>query len=155
MAQPQIFRSLMEWPEFRRFGGTVDLWPDFQRLRREMNRFIAALPYGADFPAINIWLGQEDAIVTSELPGIDPGKLDISVVNDVLKLSGSREAPAAKEGETYYRQERSSGAFSRTFQLPFTVDASKVEAKYEKGILQIILPRAEAAKPKKIAVKID
>ncbi len=141
-------------PQFFRFGSLMDQLPEFQRLRREMNRLFTAAPYGMDFPAINIWMGQEDAIVTAELPGIDPAKLDISVVNDVLKISGSRGLGALREGETCYRRERSSGPFTRTFQLPFSVEASKVEAKYEKGILQIVLPRAEADKPKKIAVKV-
>ena len=120
-----------------------------------MNRMLSTMPYRTDFPAVNVWMGQDDAIVTTELPGIDPEKLDISVVKDVLKINGSREVEAAKEGESYYRQERSGGPFSRALQLPFQVDASKVEAKYEKGILQITLPRAEAEKPKKIVVKKD
>ncbi len=119
-----------------------------------MNRLLSAAAYGEDFPA-NVWVGQSDAIFTAELPGIDPQKMDISVVNDVLKITGSREREPIKEGGTYFRQERKSGPFIRTLQLPFAVDASKVEAKYEKGVLKITLPRAEAEKPRKITVKAD
>ena len=151
MVQPQIWR----------YGNVMEAFPEFQRLRREMNRllsaspFLSATPFAADFPAINVWVGQEDAVVTTELPGIDPQKLDLSMVGDILKISGSRAGETGQDIENCYRQERSHGSFSRTLQLPFQVDASKVEAKYEKGILQVILPRAEAEKPKKIAVKKD
>ncbi len=151
MAQPQIWR----------FGGMMDVFPEFRRLRREMNRllsatpYLAATPFAADFPAINVWVGADDAVVSTEIPGIDPQKLDISIVGDVLKISGARAEEAGKDVECYYRQERPSGSYSRTLQLPFHVEAAKVDAKYEKGILQIVLPRAEAEKPKKIAVKKD
>jgi len=57
------------------------------------------------------------------------------------------------EGESYHRQERGSGSFTRTVRLPFRVEADKVSAKYERGILQITLPRAEEDKPKKIQIK--
>ena len=151
MAQPQIWR----------LGSMMDVFPEFRRLRREMNRLFTAAPYwaaapfAADFPAINVWVGQEDAVVTTEIPGIDLQKLDLSIVGDILKISGSRAEERGPDVESYYRQERSGGPFSRTLQLPFRVETAKVEAKYENGILQIILPRAEAEKPKKIAVKKD
>ncbi len=151
MVQPQIWR----------YGSMMDAFPEFRRLRREMDRLfsaappLSALPSAAGFPAINVWVGQEDAVVTTELPGVDPEKLDISMVGDVLKIAGFRAGEAGPEVDSYYRQERSYGSFTRTLQLPFQAEASKVEAKYEKGILQIVLPRAEAEKPKKIIVKKD
>jgi HSP20 family protein len=92
-------------------------------------------------------------VVTAELPGADPEKLDISVVGDSLTISGNREAEALKAGESYHRQERSCGRFTRTIQLPFHVDAVKVAATYERGILNVVLPRSEAEKPKKISIK--
>lgn len=151
MAQPQ------NWS----FGSMMDIFPEFGRLRREVNRlisaapFLSATPFATDFPAVNVWEGQEDAVVTLEVPGIDSRKLDLSIAGDVLKISGSREMAGAGEAQTYYRQERSSGSFIRTLQLPFHVEAEKAEARYEKGILQILLPRAESEKPKKITVKND
>ena len=145
MFQPQIFR----------YGSLMDQWADFEDLRRNVNRLLSTLPFATDFPPVNIWVGQCDAVLMTELPGIDPQKLDISVVNDILKITGSRESKMAEEGAHIYRQERKSGPFTKTLQLPFQVDASKVEAKYEKGILQIILPRAAEEKPMKIAVRKD
>ncbi|MBM4315661.1 MAG: Hsp20/alpha crystallin family protein, partial [Deltaproteobacteria bacterium] len=101
------------------------------------------------------WVGEGDVIVTAELPGMDTGNTDISVVGDTLTISGSRKAEPLKEGESYHRQERSHGQFKRTLQLPFRVEADKVEAKYEKGILRLTLPRAEADKPRKISVRSE
>lgn len=142
-------------PRLWRFGRMMDLGEEIHRLQSEMNRLFSGFApvYRYEFPAINVWAGKDDAIVTAELPGIDPEKIDISVVADTLTLTGSREKDILKEGETYHRQERSYGSFTRTLQIPFEVDASKVEAKYEKGVLRIILPRSEEAKPKKITIK--
>lgn len=144
-------------PRFWRFGRMIDLGAEMQRLQSEMNRlFSGYIPaHGHEFPAINVWVGKADAIVTAELPGVDPKKIDISVVADTLTLSGSREKDVLKEGETYHRQERSYGSYTRTLQIPFEVDVSKVDAKYEKGVLRITLPRSEEVKPKKISIKSE
>ena len=71
---------------------------------------------------------------------------------NVLTLTGVRYAPELAEGDAYHRRERGYGKFQRAFQLPFPVDAEGVEASYEKGVLRIVLPRAAADQPRKIAV---
>jgi HSP20 family protein len=109
-------------------------------------------PSLAEFPAVNVWSNGNEAVVTTEIPGIDPKTVDISVVGKTLTLRGSRQPEALKEGESYHRQERWTGQFSRTIDLPFATDAGKVEAKFSKGVLTITLPRAEADKPRKISV---
>jgi HSP20 family protein len=105
------------------------------------------------YPAMNVWTSEDSAVVTAELPGCNADNLDISVVNETLTVAGSRAPEELEEGATYHRRERSCGGFSRTFQLPFQVDAGQVEATFQNGILQVTLPRAEADKPKKIAIK--
>lgn len=144
-------------PGIWRFGRIVDPMTEMQRLQREMNNLFSGTTdfFAHDFPAVNVWRGENAVIVTAELPGIDAQKLDISVIGDSLTLSGSREPEVLKEGDSYHRQERSCGKFARTLQLPFHVDAAKVEAKYEKGVLRITLPRVEAEKPKKIVIKAE
>jgi HSP20 family protein len=102
---------------------------------------------------MNIWTDPDGAIVSAELPGVNPEDIDISVQNDVLTLTGSRQPDDLEEDEIYHRRERGHGRFTRSFQLPFHVEAGKVEAMFDKGILRISLPRAEADKPKKITVK--
>lgn len=144
-------------PIMWRLGRIADPFTEVQRLQREMNRLFSGATevYAHDFPAVNVWRGENGAIVTAELPGIDPAKLDISVVGDSLTLTGIRELETLKEGESYHRQERTYGRFARTLQLPFQMVAAKVEAKYERGVLQITLPRVEAEKPKKISIKVE
>lgn len=144
-------------PAIWRFGGRMDPLQEMQRLQREMNRVFSGLeqPLNPEVPPLNAWVGESDVVVSAELPGVDPGKVDVSVVGDTLTISGAREEAALKEGENYHRQERSYGRFTRSLQLPFHVEAGKVEAKYDKGILRVTLPRAEADKPKKIAVKCE
>lgn len=140
-----------------RLGGITDPLREMQRLQREMNRVFSGLeqPLSQEVPLVNAWVGEGDVVVTAELPGVDPAKVDISVVGNTLTISGTRDADPLKEGESYHRQERHYGRFSRSLQLPFHVEAGKVEARYERGVLRITLPRAEADKPRKIAVQVQ
>jgi len=142
-------------PRLWRVGRMMDMGSGMQNLQREINRLFSGFtpPFVHEFPAVNVWLGKDDVIVTAELPGMDPESIDISVAADTLTLSGSREKEALKEDENYHRQERNYSNFTRTLQLPYQVNAGKVSAKYEKGILRITLPRSEETKPKKISIK--
>ena len=141
----------------RRVGETGDVWREMQRLQHKMDRLFTGevLPFTGRYPAVNIWAGEDDMIVTSEIPGIEPGDIDISVTGDTLTISGSRTPDELKEGEAYHRRERAYGRFNRAVQLPFKVEANKVEARYEKGVLNIVLPRAEEDKPRKISIKTE
>lgn len=142
-------------PGMWRMGDASGLLPEIQRLQRDMNRLFVGVPkaVGQEHPAINVWSGEHDHILTAELPGIDPARLEISVVGDTLTFSGSQDFETLQEGEAYHRQERTGGRFSRTTQFPFQIDAEKVTAEYERGVLKITLPRAAADKPRKIAIK--
>jgi len=138
----------------RPFFNPRSSWREMERLRREMNRLFANAPAGAQmYPAMNIWTNEDGAIVTAELPGFDSADIDITVEGNVLQLSGNRQPYELQEGEAYHRRERGQGRFNRAFQLPFDVEPGEVEAVFDKGVLQINLPRAEADKPKKITVK--
>jgi HSP20 family protein len=136
---------------------TYSPWREMRRMRRQMDRLMnrmgTGLAVAPSYPAMNVWINENGAIVTAELPGFDPDALDISVVNDTLTLSGDRCAEDVPEGATYHRRERRCGRFSRSFQLPFLVEGNQVEASFEQGVLKIDLPRAEADKPKKITVR--
>lgn len=108
-----------------------------------------------EYPAINIWKNGDAAILTTEIPGISPDNLDISVAHNTLTLRGERTDMQTDEGVNYHRRERWQGKFVRSMELPFAVDADKVEAEFYDGVLYIKLPRAEEDKPKQIAVKIS
>jgi HSP20 family protein len=120
-------------------------------MRRALTRW--STPTSVEFPAVNVWVSADIALVTSEIPGVDPESIDISVVGKSVTIRGTRHPDVLKEGEAYHRRERWLGQFSKTLEMPFSIDPSRVEAKSARGILQISLPRAEADKPKKIAVK--
>ena len=137
-----------------RFGGGSP-WTDLDRMENEMNRMLSryAYPSSGEFPAFNIWGSPDQAVVTTEVPGIEAGSIDISVAGNSLTVRGSREPQSAGEGESYHRRERWYGKFSKTIELPFTIEADKVEARFAKGVLSITLPRSESEKPKKVTVK--
>lgn len=138
-------------------GRYWDSWGDLGRLQREtdqrLGRYVGSPTTAAgEFPAVNVWTGDDKAILTAEVPGVDPKAIELTVVNDTITIRGSRETEKAKEGETYQRQERGSGRFVRSFALPFAIESGKVAAACKNGILQVTLPRAEADKPKTIAI---
>jgi HSP20 family protein len=105
------------------------------------------------YPAVNVWTGEDGAILTAELPGVNADDLDISVVNDTITISGKREAPEVADEVKYILQERGYGNFNRSVQLPFPVEPEQVDAKFQKGVLRVELPRAEQDRPRKISVK--
>jgi HSP20 family protein len=151
-------------PRRRSTWPTSSGWREMDRLRREMDRLFADWPTHSGwtaapaYPAMNVWTNEEGVVVTAELPGVAPEDMDISVVNETLTVTGTRQPELVRqaeevEGATYHRRERSQGRFTRSFQLPFRIEGDKVEAAFERGVLHIHLPRAEADKPKKISVK--
>jgi HSP20 family protein len=136
---------------------TPSVWDEMERIQRDMNRILSSYQRGVHsapgFPAINIWTGEDGAILMAEIPGVSPDELDISVVGDTLTLQGERKRPEIGENAQYHRQERGYGRFSRTMQLPFPIEVDKVEAAVERGVLKMTLPRAEADRPKRISVR--
>ena len=140
----------MLWSDVSRFGGFRDPWRELDKMQRVFQDFSS--PRSGEFPAMNVWTSGDEAIVTAELPGIDPKSVDISVVGKAVTVRGARQPEAIMGDEAHHRQERWSGQFSRSIELPFAVDAGKVEARFSKGILKITLPRTEADKPRKITV---
>ena len=85
---------------------------------------------------------------------MDPKDINIEVQDNVLTVSGERRFEEEVKEDKFYRIERRYGSFSRSLALPPTADESKVEAKYDNGLLQITVPKAEMAKPKKITVSV-
>jgi len=138
-----------------RFADSFDPWAHLGRMENEMNRMLSryAYPTSGEFPAFNIWGTRDQVVVTTEIPGIDPKSIEISVAGSTLTVRGSRDPEQMEKGTSYHRRERWYGKFSKTIELPFTIEANKVEARFSKGVLSITLPRSEAEKPKKVTVK--
>ncbi len=142
----------MFWTETGRAGRQWDLLQEFDRMSRLFSDLATPFARAAEFPAMNLWSDGNEAVVTAELPGIEPAEADISVVGRTLTIKGSRRSEEADSESAFHRQERWTGSFSRTIELPFQVDQSKVEARFRKGVLEVRLPRAEADRPKKITI---
>ena len=141
----------MMWTDLMR---GMDPWREMNRLRQEMNRlFNEYTPANYAFPAMNVWSDSDKTVITSEIPGVEKNELKISVMGKTLTVEGNRKPLDLKKDEVYHRQERISGNFKRSIELPFEVEANKVSASYKDGVLTITLPRKEEEKPKQIKIE--
>jgi HSP20 family protein len=132
-----------------------DPWRELYQLQRDMNRLFDGTGFRGrpEFPAVNVYTSGGGALVTAELPGMDPKDIDISVEGNTLTIRGTRKEDYVKEGTVVHRRERGTGGFARSVQLPFRADPESVEAKYERGVLRVSLETIPQEKPRKIAVK--
>jgi HSP20 family protein len=103
-------------------------------------------------PAVDIFEKEDKFVVKAELPGIKEDDIHVSVVGDTLSIKGEKKTETEVKEEDYYRSERSYGSFCRSIPLPSNVDADKIEASFEDGVLEVALPKSAKVKPKKIAV---
>lgn len=131
------------------------LFRDMMRLNRELDRFLSpSVSNGHSFtPSINVWMNEEEMMVSAELPGFDAAGIDISIEDNVLGIAGERPMLDVAEGDKIVRRERLSGGFNRSVNLPYRVAADDVTATFKNGVLTIILPRAEEDKPRKINIQ--
>jgi len=146
--------DLVRWRPFR----------DLATMQEEMNRFFdrmfdrfpqrEEIGEGIWAPCVDISETKDDLVITAEIPGISKDNIKISLNDNILTLKGEKKQEKKVDEENYHRIERSYGAFHRSFTLPTTVQQDQVKASYKNGILRIILPKAEEAKPKEIAIEV-
>lgn len=103
-------------------------------------------------PAVDIRETEENYLVHAELPGLSKEDIEITLEDNILKLTGERRFEKDVKEEEYHRIERSYGSFTRAFSLPSRVDSTKVEAAFDNGILTLTVPKVEEAKPRKISI---
>lgn len=133
-------------------------WDPFRDLQREVGRLIESLEplhswrLNRNYPAINLYDGGDRYLLAAQLPGMDPEDLDLSITGETLTLKGERKRPEGVSDESYRRQERQFGKWTRTVSLPDRVDSGQVTATFAQGLLTILLPKAESAKPRQISV---
>ncbi len=138
-----------------------DPWREMARAQEEMGRLVddrfvfrAGESLGWT-PATDIYEDEEGLTLKFELAGVEPKDVDIRFENGVLTIKGERKLEKEEKKENYHRVELSYGAFNRSFSLPPTVDADKIEAESKIGVLVIHLPKKAEAKPKSIQVKVN
>ena len=151
-----ILRRFSDWPSW----DSRSPFDELERRRRELDRLsgdytgsVFRLPTAGVFPLVNVTEDPDNYYVRAELPGVKTDELGISVTGETLTLSGERRLPEESEKASYHRREREAGSFSRVISLPTRLDVEKVKAHAEDGVLTIVLPKAESAKPRQITVK--
>jgi len=134
-------------------------WDPFREFQREFGRIFESFEplhnwrVQRPFPAVNLYDAKDRYILTAELPGTTPEGIDLSITGETMTLRGERTRPEGVNDESYRRQERQFGRWSRTVTLPERIDNNGVTAQFAHGILTVTLPKAEEAKPRQIAVK--
>ncbi|ODS51906.1 MAG: hypothetical protein ABS36_19235 [Acidobacteria bacterium SCN 69-37] len=128
---------------------------EIDRLNRMFESAWQGEPFsqGAWVPPVDIVeTASKDVVVKADLPDMKREDIKVTFENNVLSIEGERKFEKANESETYHRVERGYGTFRRSFSLPASVDASKVQADYRDGVLTVTLPRREESRPRQIAI---
>lgn len=150
-----MIRRMFDFPD----GAFRRQLEEFDRMRQQMNLFggrwmgTPGFERSGVFPLINLSESKEAFFVRAELPGVKPGELEIHATGTSVSLTGERKIPEEKINAKYHRREREAGKFSRMISLGTEIDPERVEARMDNGILTIILPKAEKAKPRQITIK--
>jgi HSP20 family protein len=111
--------------------------------------------YGRSWtPRADIYETEDHVVVQLDIPGVDADSIDIQCEKGMLSLKGERPFNGSDAERKYYRVENVYGPFERYFEIPRTLDVNKVEAKYSDGVLKLVFPKAEEAKPKKIEISL-
>ena len=150
MAFPTLWRS-----------ETPSLWNDLFTTRREVDRVFdrffnqAGSVAGPWVPVVDVRETADTIEVLAELPGLAAEDVDVNVENNILTIAGEKqqEVSAGDANAEYHLVERRCGRFERSFTLPRTVTADAIGAKFENGLLTVTLPKAEAAKPRRVEIK--
>jgi HSP20 family protein len=146
-----------------------DSFHDVDGLRREIGRAfeeaglsplgrtrrVAFLPGRAarQYPLVNVYDNGESFTVEALAPGLDADRVDLTVLRNTLTIAGEKVGPHGVSAERWHRMERSAGRFVRTVELPAEADPDKVSATYRNGLLVVSVPRAESARPRKVAIQ--
>jgi HSP20 family protein len=130
-----------------------------QRLNRILDEAFAGLQFPESsvvtstlFAPTDVSEDENALQITMELPGVDPENVRLSLENNVLTIRGEKQQEIDENNERVHRSERVYGIFERTFVLPNTVDAERIEARFENGVLIVRIPKAERARPREIRV---
>ncbi|MCU0307481.1 MAG: Hsp20/alpha crystallin family protein [Thermoleophilia bacterium] len=139
--------AIVRWDPFR----------EMSSLRDEMNRLFSRSigetgGASAWTPAVDVFDGKEAITLKAELPGLAAEDIDIEVDDNVLTIRGERRFEEKVEDGRYYRLERAYGSFSRSLQLPQGIRADDIAATFDKGVLEVRVPKADEVRPRRIAV---
>jgi len=133
-------------------------WKPFDEIDRffsDEDWFLPILPKLQTGPVMDMYETDKDVVAEVNLPGVDPEKIDISVKNGILRISGASEEKREEKKKGYWRKEIRKGSFERAVRLPSEVQEDKIDATYEKGVLKVVIPKAKTkAAKKKVKIKV-
>lgn len=128
---------------------------DLEKLFEDEDWFLPIFPrLDAGKPAMDIYETDKEVIAEVNIPDFDPNKVDVSVEDNILKISGKMEEKKEEKAKDYWRKEIRKGSFERMIKLPVSVKEGAIEATYEKGVLKIVMPKAEAKPSSKIKIQV-
>jgi HSP20 family protein len=135
-----------------------DPWTLFEQLRREMERVsgqgteenVTASDW---VPAVDVREEGDCFVITADVPGVEPGSIEVHTENGMLVIKGERDVHKQEQRDSYKRIERAYGSFFRRFTLPDTADIENIAAKSQNGVLEIRVPKHEKLQPRKISVQ--
>ncbi|MEE8343461.1 MAG: Hsp20/alpha crystallin family protein [Gammaproteobacteria bacterium] len=104
-------------------------------------------------PAVDIKEEQDRFVLIADIPGVQPDDIDITMENGILALKGERSHETEEGRADYRRMERLRGTFYRSFSMPDTADADQIHAKFKNGVLEVVIPKQEKLRPRKIEVQ--
>jgi HSP20 family protein len=110
---------------------------------------------GVVVPNIEMYDRKNEIVIKAELPGITKEDIDLTITKDSLTLKGEMKKEEEVKEEDYYACERSYGSFTRTIALPVEVNSEKAKASFKNGVLEVVLPKKEEAKPKEIKIEVS
>lgn len=128
----------------------------FERLNQMMEDLFPATPHLTPrtwFPPVDIKETDKELTFLAEIPGMIRENIEVEMVGDTLILKGKKEEEKVEEKEGWVRKERSHGSFQRSFRIDVPVKPEDVTAEYRDGLLKVVLPKLEVAKPQKISIK--
>lgn len=148
------WRRRDEWDPFK---DLFDLQKEINRLfetsfSRLPQRFISEESFA---PAIDLYEDENEYVVEAELPGLKQDEIKVSVEDDILTISGEKKREKEVKKENLYRSERFYGKFERQIVLPQNTEKDNIKASYKNGVLKVVIPKKEEAKPKRVDIKVE
>jgi HSP20 family protein len=151
---------------YRRENWWSDPFFELENIQKQMNQLFdfslsrgpggdTTLLGGQWAPAVDVYDSKDNLLVKADLPGLTKDEIEVSIQENHLVLKGEKKKDHEIKEENYFKTERYYGSFFRTIPLPSEIDAAKVEAKYQDGVLTLTLPKKEEAKPKQITINVQ
>jgi len=138
--------SLIKWTPF------FSDFEDMDKITESMLPSVRGNQFGFT-PAVDMYEDKDNIVIETQLAGIDPDKVDVSIENNVLCIKGESEKKSEVDDKNYYRKEIRRGSFFRSIPLPTKVDGDGASAVNEEGVLKITIPKAPEVKPKSIKIQ--